>query len=109
MSAFKVGDVCEIIASENYAHLIGLECVIVGGLQPRMTAKGCEIIAYHIEINGVAEPGPERKWIALQSCLRLKRPPTKDDAEPLLDHVPCEGDWLEDFKRSMKGKVTTHG
>lgn len=96
MSAFKVGDVVEVLWVHNQtnASLVGREYVVASMYHDGVFTR---VKTYPAVPIGCTD------WKYEQ--LRLKRPPTKDDAEPLLDHVPCEGDWLEDFKRSMRKPV----
>jgi hypothetical protein len=91
MSAFKVGDLCVGQNLVNEIEYNGVDCVIIEGLH---------FSAFHSEISGVRGNawGYMVRWADGDETfqqpheLRLKRPPSKDDAEPLTDFTPSSWD-----------------
>lgn len=83
---FKVGDVCEIFKVETEPRALGRECTVIG-VDPS-NGKW----AYQIHVPGLIGNMGHDIWWCPEYCLRLKRPPTEDDAEPRLDFTPCPWD-----------------
>lgn len=88
---FNVGDICIIVHDLHGGVLTGRDCVITKPLSamPILDPFGPGII--ETPTYGLAVHGVSYTVRALPEELRLKRPPSKDDAEPRADFTP--GDW----------------
>lgn len=101
MSAFKVGDLVLIVGGDdvgNHRH----KAVI--GMQSTVT----EINAHSSERGGlirVALRHPAYNEGLLFCPHHLRKIDPKDDAEPLLDHLPCDPEFTEDLSRWMENPV----
>jgi hypothetical protein len=90
--SFKVGDVVEIVGYFHHPERLGMVGTVVGGQAIRETIYGEKLLGYQIDIPGaVSIPGSNGLFQYPAQHLRLKRPPSKDDAEPRADFTP--GEW----------------
>lgn len=91
---FRAGDVCVIIRARFAPNRVGTECVLIG--------RDSTTEEWELDLPDGARPSFGGYFTLPDSCLRLKRPPSKDDAEPRADFTPAEDefrDWLKSHMR----------
>lgn len=106
----KVGDVCEVVATccEYSAQCKGLECTVTGGRAFSHFRCDCGFTTSQYVFVEYSNPPPLCDHLGLGRrpsvplCFLRKKPPKQtDDAEPRLEHVPADPEFIEDLQRRL--------